>query len=456
MIKKLIILIFILTQPTLCYSALQADAQWEVRTTGNNLNGSCYDQGGAGTDYSQQDAAQLTLTDAATSGVGVTTLTSATGGFTSEMADNCIYLASGTNGTVGYYEITVFTDTNTVTLDRAPDDAVGGLSGGNVKVGGGAADYVQIQGHTVTSNTVWIKAGTYTQLALNTATQNDWRGYLTTHADKPTGTDRPLIDCDSVTSVGLTCDITSSTFRHIRVANCTTDGIQRSTVVCPMANIKSSGNTDDGYDDIGNASNQCFRCEFNNNGGEGVEVQSAATSSLLDLAGSYLHDNSSNGIESGGQGAFLFSVAFANAQDGVEETAHCVNSISHANTGASTDGFGDISANASAIFNCIAKDNGRYGFQGSALAIFDYNGYHGNSTAGLNGVVAGENDLTADPLFTDAANGDFTLQASSTYIGAGFPGSVFAGITGNYKVNIGPDQDDNTVASGGASSHTFS
>ena len=62
-------------------AALTADAAWEVRpTNGLNTNGACYDTGGAGTDYSQQNAAQLSLTDLATSGAGVTTLTSVTGG----------------------------------------------------------------------------------------------------------------------------------------------------------------------------------------------------------------------------------------------------------------------------------------------------------------------------------------------------------------------------------------
>jgi hypothetical protein len=117
-----------------CYAALPNDLVWEVRTTGNDDNGGCKDTDAA-TDYTNQDSAQLTLTDLATSGAGVTTLTSATGGFTAAMVDNCIQIKSGTNFNVGFYEITGHTDTNTVTLDRTPSSAGAG-SGGTGSVGG--------------------------------------------------------------------------------------------------------------------------------------------------------------------------------------------------------------------------------------------------------------------------------------------------------------------------------
>jgi len=72
---------------------------------------------------------QLFITDGVTSGIGVTTLTSATGGFIAGMVNQKIRLHTGTNLTRGVYEITAHTDTNTVTLDAAPDDGVGGLTG---------------------------------------------------------------------------------------------------------------------------------------------------------------------------------------------------------------------------------------------------------------------------------------------------------------------------------------
>jgi len=78
----------------------------------------------------------LSITDGATAGIGITILTSANGGFTEAMVDKYIYLSSGTNLTIGWYQITGYTNTNTVTLASAPDDGVGGVSGASGKIGG--------------------------------------------------------------------------------------------------------------------------------------------------------------------------------------------------------------------------------------------------------------------------------------------------------------------------------
>ena len=118
--------------------AITADAQWWIRTDGDDLNGAGFDStiSGYGTNYADQATAQLTLTDLATSGAGSTTLTSATGGFTSAMVGNAIQIVSGTNVTNGYYFVTGYTSSGSVTVDRAPDNGGGGISSGNGKLGG--------------------------------------------------------------------------------------------------------------------------------------------------------------------------------------------------------------------------------------------------------------------------------------------------------------------------------
>lgn len=99
--------------------ALTAGTVCEIRTTGSqNAGGGFYDRNpGTSVDYSQQDSPQLTLTDLATDGAG-TGLSSATGGFTAAMAGNLIQITGGTL-TAGWYEITAYTDTNNVTIDRS-------------------------------------------------------------------------------------------------------------------------------------------------------------------------------------------------------------------------------------------------------------------------------------------------------------------------------------------------
>src|SRR5258707_15548764 len=65
------------------HGAVLATANWYVRAGGNELNGGGYDAAisGAGTNYADQDAAQLSLTDIA-SAQNSLTVTSVTGGFT--------------------------------------------------------------------------------------------------------------------------------------------------------------------------------------------------------------------------------------------------------------------------------------------------------------------------------------------------------------------------------------
>lgn len=122
--------------------AIQATSRWRIRQDGNDDNGGGYDPGiaGAGTEYTDQAAARLTLTDLATPSAGSTTLTSAAGGFASDMVGNAVKITAGTNFTTGYYFVTGFTDPNTVTLDRSPTPSLAG-SAGSGKLGGAFASF---------------------------------------------------------------------------------------------------------------------------------------------------------------------------------------------------------------------------------------------------------------------------------------------------------------------------
>lgn len=214
--------------------ALSYDLDWEIRTTGDNTNGGAYKRTGTGTDYSQQDVAELSLTDCATASAGSTTLTSSTGGFTAAMVGNTINISSGTNITAGFYEITGYTDTNTVTIDRAPDDGVGGISGATGKVGGalawpldGVAQY----------NKVWIRSGTYTltnttvgaaygPIYLNqTNTGCNYEGYENTRGDLGTP---PVFSAGSQNPSSLTAIINTRTqFSGCHIINIKVDGVDK-------------------------------------------------------------------------------------------------------------------------------------------------------------------------------------------------------------------------------------
>lgn len=118
--------------------AVNATAVWRVRIEGNDLNGGAFDPAivDAGTDYTDQDAAQLILTDVTTSAASAV-ISSATGGFTSAMIGNAVRIASGTNFTVGTYFIVAVGSSNSATLDRNCTTAAG--SSGALRVGGAKA-----------------------------------------------------------------------------------------------------------------------------------------------------------------------------------------------------------------------------------------------------------------------------------------------------------------------------
>lgn len=133
--------------------AFNSATQWEVQVGGSDSNGGGFSSAvaGAGTDYSQQASPQLNVSDAACS--GNTTLTSATGGFTAAMVGNVLYLSTGDR-----YQITGYTDTNTVTLDRNGPSS----SGMTCNVGGCLASPGVLSNLPVSGNKCWVKAGTYT------------------------------------------------------------------------------------------------------------------------------------------------------------------------------------------------------------------------------------------------------------------------------------------------------
>src|SRR5574343_865687 len=114
--------------------ALPANFVWEVRqsATAGMVNGGGFNDSRGGTDYTKQDAAQVSGSDGTSN--ASTNFASASATFTSAMVGNCLHLVSGTNGTAGWYEITEYVDANNVTLDR--NCSTGAMTNGVFYVGG--------------------------------------------------------------------------------------------------------------------------------------------------------------------------------------------------------------------------------------------------------------------------------------------------------------------------------
>ena len=172
-----------------------ATSVWEVRpSAGSDTNGGAYDASisGAGTDYSQQNSAQVAVTDGVTA--GSTTVTSATAGFTSAMIGNAVYISGGTGAvTADRYFITAVASATSITVDRSTGLTAG--TGVTLNVGGALATWAELESSRgrVASNVGWVKAGTYnlgtgitlssTGNSLPNAAPDATIGYTTTRGD---------------------------------------------------------------------------------------------------------------------------------------------------------------------------------------------------------------------------------------------------------------------------------
>ena len=340
-------------------------------------------------DYSQQDVAQLSLTDGATSGIGVAILTSATGGFTEAMVGNLIFVASGTNAVSRFYEIIAYTDTNTVELDQTPDDGVGGLTGDTVFKVGGAVDHPQrILVNNEEAGTMWIKKGVYQRISgsfvlmLGDGYLNQIYGYKTVRGDNPTvEADMPQFDGEG-TYYGIYSSNDTQAWGLIR--NCT------------VYNYSSTG--------IFFGQGTVINCIAHNDGsGTGISA------SIICGCKAYSNELGFTGKKASE------CIAYSNTDGFVVN--YCLNCIAYANVQA---GFYDAYASSR---NCIAYNNIRWGFYSDEIPVvvglFDYNCYYGNGI-NLAGITAGAHDIEADPLFVDATHGDFTLQNASPCMDVGF------------------------------------
>ena len=113
--------------------ALSANTVLEVRLTGSDTNGGGFVTGAAGTDWSQQDSPQYSVTDGVAT--GNTVVSSASAAFGTDVVGNLVYLQGGTGSLVaGWYQITARTSGN-ITLDRN----VAAGTGITLKIGGALA-----------------------------------------------------------------------------------------------------------------------------------------------------------------------------------------------------------------------------------------------------------------------------------------------------------------------------
>lgn len=407
--------------------SIATHTEWEIRTTGAATNGGGFKDLNPGTsvDYSQQASAQLALSDIA-SDSGGTAISSVTGGFTAAMEGNCIFIL-GSGFTTGWYQITGYTDTNNITIDRSCGASASGGTG-NV---GGAWLFDSIYFNTFFSSTnktnynkVHIETGTYSgsfgSSALTTAAGYlYWIGYDATREDGPQGTNRPLLDFGSAGAYlnwsGTYCRLTDCRV-DMTYASGTTPTIMNTGVFLTARNCKI---TRSGYSgaygiqmgDYG----LMLQCEVISTAGMAIRLSNAQD---ILIQWSYIHD-SANGLGFSGAGSTgitvdscIFDTCTATAIQ-LYTTGRVTNCTIY-NCGT---GINPIS-NHSVIVNCIVHTC-TTGINAPEMTYDDHNVVYNCGTPRTGGVVAGPNSLTSNPLLADPANQDFTLDATSPAFNTG-------------------------------------
>lgn len=436
--------------------ALSAASVWEVRTTGNDTNGGAFVAGAAGTDYSQQSAKNP---NGGTDGssvlavaIGTTTITCADANFGTTIVGNIVYFAGGTGTIAGQWrQVTARASATSITIDQA----IAASTGMTMNVGGALLSPSIAAGNYVASNTIWVRAGTYTISSTSANTAGGivslgngacrFEGYNSVRGDLGTP---PLLQVASsgVTSVAVLATATTSSRHSIR--NINIDGQSKATI----RGVNDTRGANFAY----------------------ITAQNCTNNGIL-LAGGGAAFNcyaiGCSGVQGAITGGFqlIGCVARNNTVTGFLAVGPCCFCISAGNTGASSDGF---QANSSANFmsNCVAYKNGRSGFlEGNGLGgqyfscIAEGNTSSGyavptngslvllKNCAGFNTTNISGNSVIQDPTliaytasaFVDGDNGNFVLNSNAAagmlLRSLGWPGT-FLGINTTAYQDIGAAQ----------------
>jgi hypothetical protein len=433
--------------------ALDATTVLEYGTGGNQNNGGGYASGvsGAGTDYSQSDSYYREWLDLACT-ANSTTVTSAGGNFDSSIVGSIlnIYTAPGTGNTAGLYCVMTYVDPNTITIDRVIGTS-NNMTNGYGRVGGRLL--VPLDAHfeqMVGGNKAWIRGGTYTYTAAisvastsSTATAPIvFEGYNTTRGDAPTGTNRPILN---MSSNGLTFG------QYWRTSHVRYDGSRSGQTLV-------SGGT----------GGIAYNCSFNNSGASATSSASQSftyyilceltAASGVALAGGtnnllycYLHDSLTGAsFASTNTGRFFYCVfdtltngLIQSAATGTGAQLHGCIFYKCTSYGIKSDGaFLRTIPIMACIFHTCGTAISDTVANGGMLIMYNifYNNTTDISTTYL-GTLDSTNITGVNPQLTDPDNKDFTVKAGSNALKA-FPQLTMAGLVGDYKINIGIDQDD--------------
>ncbi len=430
---------------------MQPTAIVAVRQAGSNTNGGSFDPGisGAGTDYSWQDSPQLSISDIACS--NTTTITSATGGFTSAMIGNAAWISGG-GASAGPYWITAVASSNSATLDSSP----GTISGGSAKIGGAWAD--------PWTNLALISPGCTMRLrgsGSNKPTVDDYSrsGFVQVAGDLTNGMIRIIGENGKprIASNGLM--FFRASYLYFENVYVSTNGTNYATPYGVLSNLSPLGTgcnylvecvlDQNGYDICMVTSNwTTIRCEvFSRTGSGGSQYAMDGQEFGLQIRQTNIHDTIGPGVRfSNKLGNHIADsiIAFCkgdgftagSAAQGTDSGANsCINNTFDANLGDAIkyDGIYGLQE-MTAVNNIISNHtgSGKRGINvpfGSLAANdatrgdVDNNAFFGNTTD-LNGISHGANDIVGtDPQYQAQSTQGYNIGTNLK--GAGFPTVAF-------------------------------
>ena len=394
-----------------------------------------------GTDYSQQDAAQIAYTDILVGAV-TTTATSVLNPFTPAMVGNTINMTGGAGITVQRAEITGCTAAGVATFDKSLGTAA---SVGTGNLGGAFASPGMAS--SLTSIAGWIKAGTYD--CSNTSNVSGgrltWgsngttdrpaylRGYQTTRGDFGT---RPVLRPTANSITLITLSGSSSGVDHLETSP---NGFTGSV----------------GVSASGTSNNRIRRCKFDaatpiSMGGSGCQIIDnevlnfssnsgiLASSTSITIRGNVLRNGSVQAIgTSVATGCMIEeNLIYDCSSNGINVSSNSRNVTVRNNSVDVSSGSGNaylLSGSGTICENNIGVTNAAATFQGPGTSDIPHSyvrkcaGYRTSGSPTFSSVTTeGCIALTGTP-FVDAANGDLNLNttagAGGECDGVGFPGS---------------------------------
>jgi hypothetical protein len=322
-----------------------------------------------------------------------------------------------------------------VTLDRAPDDGVGGVSGADGEVGGaldiltdtflddtdvvdaGQTIYIKNDGTMTLTGAVNVtNAGTSTAAITI-------EGYNSSRGDNPTGTNRPLI------AAGANAfEFTGSYWIHknLRVTTTVTNGYEFESGFGIVQNVASNNSS-------GTANRHAFYTE-NSVRLLGCDGQSAnGYGVFLDINtcayGCYFHDCNVTGIVIGSDSITIVSCVIDTCGTGISVGVRSASEVTNSTIYNCTTGISGTTGKDNTFLNNIidACTTGASWTTEYVTNWFDYNCW--DNTTDTSNVTKGDNAVTGDPSMTDPANGDFSIPSSSNCVDAALDAGDYTGVT---------------------------